>query len=64
MNCPKHGEQPTICRFCDEDVVARLAPPKRCRDCDGTGNLRSVGDRRFIIFPCHECGGTGYVHPK
>lgn len=26
MKCDKHGEQPTICRFCDADTLATALP--------------------------------------
>lgn len=44
--------------------------PKRCPDCNGTGELRFDSEninenfeveKQIVITPCERCGGKGYL---
>ena len=69
------GEQPVtvktavICEACEASGAAPGTHPDRCRDCDGTGQVRRVRQsflgQMVTTSPCPTCGGLGQVieHP-
>ena len=39
MKCEKHGEQATICRFCDAETIKRYTPIVTTPADDGSGRI-------------------------
>jgi molecular chaperone DnaJ len=69
------GQQPVtvktavICEACEASGAAPGTHPDRCRDCDGTGQVRRVRQsflgQMVTTSPCPHCGGLGQIieHP-